>query len=386
MALFRGLAQLRGAPRFPRGLQGNPDELLKEAERNAGVPMPGPISGYGGGTWNIDGSAATLPDRTVSDPVAQARSARRRAAADVEEYDPTVPYRDDDGEAKAPLRDAPRLAEGGDTPIDPRVRAILGDAPRLQEKGPKSFWAGTGKFGWRDALMTLGALGDSDGSTAADLGDMRSKGIAARQKAEAAYQRAQQVASLPGMNAREFAAYMGNPEQWASHMANALSSHQSAVNVGQTETRVFGNPAQGGSVYQPTRLVENGVDQLRYDPQTGSVTPAVQGMTDGEQYARSLGHEPGSKEWISAVRDAELRGDGPTAFGQDRAMEAQRQSNRLGVRKTPTYRDLNPPPPRATKPGTAKRSQIVSVSTPAEARALPKGTRYRGSDGVVRER
>lgn len=60
-----------------------------------------------------------------------------------------------------------------------------------------------------------------------------------------------------------------------------------------------------------------------------------------------------------------LRGNGPTAFKYDKdletvrnagrmSMEAERQKNRLGMRATPTYRDLNPPPPRSSRAAGAR--------------------------------
>lgn len=38
------------------------------ANQNAPAGMPGIISGYGGGTWNVDGSVATLPERAGTAP------------------------------------------------------------------------------------------------------------------------------------------------------------------------------------------------------------------------------------------------------------------------------------------------------------------------------
>lgn len=258
----------------------------------------------------------------------------------------------------------PVPVDANGNPIDPRLLRMLGDDPADPPKD-KSLGAILKRAG--PSLAVARAYADGDYKSAAllqqNIAERSDKSATAMQLAQRRYQQAQQVASLPGMNEREFASYMANPDQWGANMADAMASHYSAANVGQTETRVFGDPSKGGHVYQPTRLIENGVDQLRYDPQTNQSTMAVQGMTDGEQYARSLGVERGSQEWANAVRDAELKANGPTAYRQGTQLENQRQQNRLGVRQTPTYRDLNPPPPR-TPSRTAPRSARPTASGP----------------------
>lgn len=66
------------------------------------TPLPGPVSGYGGGTFNMDGTQATQPDQTL----------------------------------------------------------IPQPMPAEQEKDPR--WLEGGKFGWQDAAgLALGAIGDA---------------------------------------------------------------------------------------------------------------------------------------------------------------------------------------------------------------------------------
>lgn len=270
------------------------------------------------------------------------------------------------------------------------------DTPNPNEMSRQSFWEGGRKFRLSDAAAgALAAIGDAfarqsggQGNAVSMLAKERFGGLDAAEKAAAAKAMANRVAALPGMNPREFAAYLANPDQWGAHMADAASSNYSAANVGQSESRVYGNPSLGGNVYQPPRLVENGSDQLRYDPASGQVSTAVQGMTPGEQYARSLGLTPGSTEWNSAVRDAELKSNGPTAFGYDSQLEGQRQQGRANLaglrhgyqadlRSQPTYGETHPRP---------QAGGIPTVRTPEEALKLPSGTTFRTPDGKIKVR
>jgi len=244
-----------------------------------------------------------------------------------------------DALANAPQID-PALPQG----INPRLLEMLGAAPKKNDK-------------WRAPVaMVLAGVGsalsgDDDGLrfVQKQIADSRN----AYNKQLQDYQARKQIASLPGMTERELAAYMANPDQWGSQMSNALASHQAAANVGQSETRVYGNPNQGGSTYQPPRLIENGVDTIRYDPQTGQTAPAYQGMTQGEQYARSLGKQPGGPGWTSAVQDQQLGANGPSAMDARQALEGIRQGNRVQLRGMPPARAPSAAP-RAPSPSPSR--------------------------------
>jgi len=232
------------------------------------------------------------------------------------------------------LANAPQIDPAQPQGINPRLLEMLGAAPKKNDK-------------WRAPVaMVLAGVGsalsgDDDGLrfVQKQIADSRN----AYNKQLQDYQARKQIASLPGMTERELAAYMANPDQWGSQMSNALASHQAAANVGQSETRVYGNPNQGGSTYQPPRLIENGVDTIRYDPRTGSTAPVYQGMTQGEQYARSLGKQPGSKDWTGAVQDQQLGANGPTAMDARQGLEGIRQGNRLQLRNVPQARAPSAP-------------------------------------------
>lgn len=138
-------------------------------------------------------------------------------------------------------------------------------------------------------------------------------------------------------------------------------------------------------------------DQVRYDPVSGKSTVVYDAPEDWQTYATGQGFEPGTEDYFRAAEDYVLRGNGPTAFQYDRDLETvkaaarsqlerERQSNRERLRGTPSYRDLNPPPPRPRTARPNGGSGIVTVKTPQEAMKLAPGTKFRGPDGITRTR
>lgn len=102
----------------------------------------------------------------------------------------------------------------------------------------------------------------------------------------------------------------------------------------------------------------SGRDRVRYNPRTGQAEVVYDGTEDFEQYAQTMGLQPGSDEYFTAVQDYVLRGNGPTAYGfdkqlddyrtaNDKRLDDYRTGNRLRVRSQPTYRDRNPPARRS---------------------------------------
>lgn len=181
-----------------------------------------------------------------------------------------------------------------------------------------------------------------------------------------------------------------------------------------------------------------GRDRVLFDPRTGQSRVVYDGPEDYQTYAEVMGYEPGTDEYTSAAQDYVLRGNGPTAFSNDMQMQGVRQRDRLTLRQTPTFRQANPGParsggsasrtPRApTMAGTmapilakvARGEALtpaeqqawsmyrpgrrggaaagpapaagggktpVRVSSPDEARKLPKGTAFMTPDGRVKIR
>lgn len=93
----------------------------------------------------------------------------------------------------------------------------------------------------------------------------------------------------------------------------------------------------------------SGRDRVMFDPSTGNSETVYDGIDDFDNYAQSLGLEPGTDEYETAVTDYVLRGHGPTALGYDKALDDYKTGNRQRVRGTPTYRDKNPLPPRSAR-------------------------------------
>jgi hypothetical protein len=108
---------------------------------------------------------------------------------------------------------------------------------------------------------------------------------------------------------------------------------------------------------------------VRFTPGTGESDVLYTAPQDFEDYAATLGAEPGTPEYDRLVQDYVLRGSGPTATDnyniredhrQDNRedLEGIRQNNRIGLqdrrqagqralKATPTYRQANPLPPRS---------------------------------------
>ena len=169
--------------------------------------------------------------------------------------------------------------------------------------------------------------------------------------------------------------------------------------------------------------------RLKFDPGTGAVTTLYQAPTPAEQYAAAMGSEAGTDDYRRNLQDYTLRGYGETAMEGRSDLEAQRQRNRLNLRSTPTYANLHPVtrsapraaagPPTSTsrvyapllakmaagQPLTPAEQQVMAlyhsggrstggrrgaagslptISSPAEAAKLPRGTQFRAPDGSIR--
>jgi hypothetical protein len=116
-------------------------------------------------------------------------------------------------------------------------------------------------------------------------------------------------------------------------------------------------------------------DRVRYDPATGTSQRVYDAPQDFEDYAAAGGFTPGTPEYFQAVEDHVLRANGPTAFKYDRDLEAiknahrisvegQRQRDRERLRGLPSYRDLNPPAPRASAPRAPRQSARPTATGP----------------------
>lgn len=221
--------------------------------------------------------------------------------------------------------------------VDPEVMKLIGQAPEKKNNTGRDIIAGI----LAAVGDTFAAQGGRKGTAVDGLVDAWGKRRDTYKTQQQQYDDRMRVAGLPGMGVREMAAYMADPKAWGSNMSRAATSPYDAATLNPGDTRFLGDGR--GSVQAPTR---------------------------GQQYAQSLGLQQGSDPYNTAIRDQELGANGPTAFGNNQSIEALRQQNRvglegvrqrnrMGVRGAPTYRDLNPPPPRATGPGRAAPRRLA---------------------------
>lgn len=239
--------------------------------------------------------------------------------------------------------------------LDPEVMKLIGQAPVRKNNTGRDIIAGILATIADVAAARGGRQGTAVDGLVKTWGDRRDTYKTQQQQ----YDERMRIAGLPGMGVREMAAYMADPKAWGSNMSRAATSPYDAATLNPGDTRFLG--VGNGSVQAPTR---------------------------GQQYAQSLGLEEGSDPYNNAIRDQELGANGPTGFGNSQALEnlrtgnrrgleAQRQANRvglegvrqnnrMGVRGAPTYRDLNPPPPRVSGPGRAapRRSAMPTATGP----------------------
>lgn len=96
-------------------------------------------------------------------------------------------------------------------------------------------------------------------------------------------------------------------------------------------------------------VFEMGNSLVSYDPASG---PSVvyQGENPAEQYAKMLGAQPGTPEYVNAIKDFVLKSNGPTGIAADQEMLDRRFSNSQALRGTPTYQQTHPSPKAAGKP------------------------------------
>lgn len=122
--------------------------------------------------------------------------------------------------------------------------------------------------------------------------------------------------------------------------------------------------------------------RVRIDPTTGKAEVLYEAPQDFEDYAVSLGAEPGTPEFERLVQDYVLRGSGPTAtdnyntreeWRQDNRLElegerqgnreallSQRQAGQRALKGTPTYRQANPLPRPSGRTGGVREGQTAT--------------------------
>ncbi len=118
----------------------------------------------------------------------------------------------------------------------------------------------------------------------------------------------------------------------------------------------------------------SGKDRVQYDPTTGESNVLYDGPEQFQIYAQSLGYEPGTPEYVSAVQDAMLKSSGPTAYGYDRELDDYRTENDIKRKGAPTYLQSNPRTP-APRRGSAPRTSKPRSSSKRPTATGPGGKR-----------
>lgn len=140
--------------------------------------------------------------------------------------------------------------------------------------------------------------------------------------------------------------------------------------------------------------------RVRIDPTTGQADVLYQAPQDFDDYAASLGAEPGTDEYDRLVQDYVLRSAGPTATDFNLQEEGVRQDNRVsleGVRQgnrqtllgqrqagqralkgVPTYRQANPAPPRTggRSGGSGGVREGQTATGPGGAKVVYRGGKW----------
>lgn len=267
----------RGLPNLNRMLEGVQDPP------NGGLKLPGMISGFGGGTWNVDGTQATpVGYGTEMDPVEAAKAEAHALPS------PSAP--------KSMVQDGRPVPFNSSGPPN-----INGDAPQFGEqfKNPPS-----GSFaGW---APMVGRVREQKGMFASrpsePAGEFKFDGMDRIRDALA--DNAMKPKPKPKFD-------------WATFglMLSASSGNQAALSMLQARSAMERDKQR--------RAWEQEDDERKWQRELSKPQPF-------EIYASSFG-EPGSPEYRAALNDYVLRGWGGTAVQAKTGIEDHRQGNRIGL-------------------------------------------------------
>lgn len=345
-------------------------------------PMPGPISGFGGGTWNIDGSVATLPDAMRPTPD-EASGATAIGWNPDDASLPRLPVKPKGIFGTQPL--PPLLPDSRNG--EPMGATAMGSLPAHgQETLPAGGLAG---------LPRRGSF-DYDAAMASLLPQKKKRSTLDKIATVA-------LPALMALGGNQAGANAFIQMQWAKRNERQRREAEAAETIAKWKHDDWAR--QHGADLRASAPRVIGRSMVQYDPNAGQVNELYDGPEDYEEYAEAMGVEPGSEEYFRMVEDFVLKSDGPSAYERDTdlddhrtgnrlkiegvrqgnrvGLEGIRQRNRVTIKGTPTYRDTHPRPTASARGGAGSP---VRVSTPAEANALKPGTVYRTPDGQVRVR
>ena len=125
----------------------------------------------------------------------------------------------------------------------------------------------------------------------------------------------------------------------------------------------------------------SGKDRVQYDPRTGQANVLYDGPEQFETYAKALGFEPGTPEYVTAVQDAMLKSSGPTAYDYDMELDDYRTANDIRRKGSPTFLQTNPRP-AAPRRAAAPRKGRSSAKRPTATGPGGKRVEWNGSAWV----
>lgn len=172
-----------------------------------------------------------------------------------------------------------------------------------------------------------------------------------------------------GDAAMMLSAGQGNPaamaflqNEWATKRDNAQSQREQANRFALWQHDDQAAKAERQWKASQPQYFSGNEDRVAFDPVTGATKTLYDAPTDAQAYADSLGLGKGTPQYNKAMQDYVLKGNGPTAFGYDADLANLRFHNSSELKATPTYRDLNTPPPRAG--GGGRRAGVSSLPRP----------------------
>ena len=355
------------------------------------IALPGVVSGYGGGTWNADGSVATPVARLGDAPMFQPTGGGASAFGWDEGGTDTLPA------LPPPGPSLPTLGSQG----------IFGtSSPTLGSAAPPTGAAAMGKLTNDNGFPAVSAMGErlgSNGFPGRPVGQpFDYDGALASMLPQ--HKKRSTLEKIASIVAPMLMGLGGNQAGANAFLANQQSrrdtdGRQRSTALSMIERWKHDDFArQNGADLRASAPRVIGRSMVQYDPNSGGVNEVYDGAEDFETYAETQGLEPGTQEYLDAVQDYVLKGDGPAAYGRDRglddyrtgnrlklegtrqgnreSLEGIRQNNRVTTRGLPTYRDTHP---RAASGSTG---EAVPTSTgPNGEKAFFRGGKWVDAQG-----
>jgi len=337
------------------------------AKRPDDLAMPGVISGYGGGTWNADGSMPT-PAGYALPAVLQAPNSSAG-----------MPVRPQGGgNLFAASRKYPLWAGGAGSSADVAPQGT--DAPSAPP-APQAPASGVPQIS-----PTFDAKGEYD-SILQQLEPPKQQATLGHVLTRALQILGPAMMAAGGNQAGADAAIARLAQQ---RRDTQLNQQTLALQLLKWKQQEYARSAElAADTSKPFTI---GHDRVQYDPTTGQAHTLYHGPQDFEAYAAAQGVEPGTEAYNQAVQDYVLRSSGPTALDNSEtldhyrtgnrasleglrqknrlSMEGVRQGNRLTLRGTPSYHDIHPLPSRG---GGGGKGEITATGPNGQKIKLVNG-------------